>query len=228
MKNLLTLLFSSEPLLVLALAQKSYNASGVVITPNLSSSTTPFSSTFQQPSPPVINAAFRANYIQHKWDFELSHVVSGFFYYSPANQAVRVDAAYDKTLQSGFFNYKNTTSDGLVENIDYSWTPSVTSQPQCATYMVNSDFPLFPPDLLVNSGAVYAGTAMDELNGIVTMWEVLYQSIIPVTLYLNSENSITRYDYFAPDRRTKVITKLFNIILGETDAAVFEFPKCSS
>lgn len=66
MKNLCAFLFSFEPLLVLALAQSSYNASGMSV-PAYVPSTAPFSSTFQQPSPPTINAAFRANYIQHKW-----------------------------------------------------------------------------------------------------------------------------------------------------------------
>lgn len=66
MKHFYAFLLTFDPLLVLALAQPSYNASGTSV-PGDMSSTTPFSSNFQQPSPPLVNSAFRANYIQHKW-----------------------------------------------------------------------------------------------------------------------------------------------------------------
>ncbi len=35
---------------------------------------------------------------------------------------------------------------------------------------------------------------------------------------------VVGYDFFSPERRTRVITRFFNIIVGETDRALFAFP----
>ncbi len=45
-------------------------------------------------------------------------------------------------------------------------------------------------------------------------------------MYLNSANTVVGYDFFAKNLRAKVITRFFNIILGETDKSIFEFPTC--
>lgn len=42
----------------------------------------------------------------------------------------------------------------------------------------------------------------------------MYQGVIPVTVYLNSCNVIVGYDYFSPNRRTRVITTFFNTRVG--------------
>ena len=47
-----------------------------------------------------------------------------------------------------------------------------------------------------------------------------------MTIYLNTENTIVGFDYFSQTRRTKTITRFFNIILGDVDKSVFEFPTC--
>jgi hypothetical protein len=39
----------------------------------------------------------------------------------------------------------------------------------------------------------------------------MYQGAIPVTMYVDNCGVIVGYDYFAPERRTRVITEFFNI-----------------
>ena len=56
----------------------------------------------------------------------------------------------------------------------------------------------------------------------------MYQGVVPVTVRVNADNTVTGYDFFAVDLRTRVITNFFNIILGEIDKTVFEFPACTS
>lgn len=45
-------------------------------------------------------------------------------------------------------------------------------------------------------------------------WQLLYQGVIPVTVYVNNCNAIVGYDYFGPQLRTRVITNFFNIEIG--------------
>ncbi|PTB61694.1 hypothetical protein BBK36DRAFT_9033 [Trichoderma citrinoviride] len=46
---------------------------------------------------------------------------------------------------------------------------------------------------------------------LVLPWNIMYQGAIPVTIYVNTCNTIVGYDYFAPGRRTRVVTDFFNI-----------------
>jgi hypothetical protein len=39
----------------------------------------------------------------------------------------------------------------------------------------------------------------------------MYQGIVPVTVYVDDCDVIVGYDYFSPERRTRVITEFFNI-----------------
>lgn len=191
------------------------------------SAPTPFSSSFgTQPDPPIVNTDFRANWYQHKWDVNVSNIAAGFIYHSPANAAVRVDAAFDGVLQSSLFDYSTLTEEGLVTNRLYTLSPSVGAEPQCDELPVVPTFPLFLPEVLVTNEAVYAGTDVDHFNGVVTKWEFFFAPTIPVTIYLNTENTIVGFDYFSQTRRTKTITRFFNIILGDVDKSVFEFPTC--
>ena len=125
------------------------------------SNTIIFSSSFTQPAPPMIRPAFTANFNQHKWNKDLSHIASGFWYSSPSVKKVRIDEAYESTLASSLFDYNNVTSAG-VNNILWSLTPSIASQPQYYVgYQSLPSFPLFVEDLLVASNAIYAGTTVD-------------------------------------------------------------------
>ena len=130
--------------------------------------TTPFSSTFQQPPPPLIKAAFKANWNQHKWNANLSNIASGFVYTSPASKKVRVDEAFDSTLGSSLFDYNNVTAKG-VYNVVWTLTPSLTSTPSFFTgYVAEPAFPLLTADVLIKGNAVYAGTATNQDDGDLT------------------------------------------------------------
>lgn len=52
------------PLCLVAAIATLSEASGCLLTPP---STTPFTSTFNQPAPPLVKPEFEANFIQHKW-----------------------------------------------------------------------------------------------------------------------------------------------------------------
>ena len=77
---------------------------------------------------------------------------------SPSKNLVRVDQAYDGFLGSSLFDYANVTKDGLVDNIltTYSYN---SSKPEIWRGYVDSDFPLFPRDLLVQDKAVFGNLA---------------------------------------------------------------------
>ncbi|KAL9608353.1 MAG: hypothetical protein Q9167_006809 [Letrouitia subvulpina] len=193
-----------------------------------SSNIRPFSSSFHQPTPPLLKGAFKANFNQHKWDENLSHITSGFIYNSPKNNKVRVDQAFDSSLGSSLFDFANVTDDGLVLNKYFLVSPSIASKPNCTEYSTNPGFPLIAPDFLTSNKAVFVGEVDDELNGRVTSWEVLYQERIPVIVSVGSEGEVTGYDFFAVDLRTRVITKFFNVVLSEIEEDVFSFPLCTS
>ncbi|KAI4212355.1 MAG: hypothetical protein LQ351_004925 [Letrouitia transgressa] len=188
-----------------------------------SSDLRPFSSSFHQPTPPLIKGAFKANFNQHKWDQNLSHITSGFIYNSPDNNKVRVDQAFDGSLGSSLFDFANVT-DGLVLNKYFLISPSIASKPNCTQYLTNPGFPLIAPDFLTSTKAVFVGEVNDEVNGHVTFWEIQYQGRIPVTVSVGSDGEVTGYDFFAVDLRTRVITKFFNIVLGEVEADVRHDP----
>ena len=130
-------------------------------------STTPFTSNFHQPSPPLVKGAFKAHWNQHKWNADISHIASGYIYCSPSAEKVRVDETYDSALGSSLFDYTNVTSEG-VSNTLWLLSPSLTSVPQFYTGYQVPAFPLIPTDLLVNNNAVYAGRTTDQYAGEVT------------------------------------------------------------
>ena len=118
---------------------------------------TPFTSAFAQPAPPLVKAEFSANYKQHKWNANVSHIVAGAVYFSPSNGKVRADAAFAPSLASSLFDYANISADGGVNNVQWTLSPNVAAKPTVFEGYVQPGFPLFAPDLLVSSGAVYAG-----------------------------------------------------------------------
>lgn len=57
---------------------------------------------------------------------------------------------------------------------------------------------------------------------------MLYGSIIPVTAYLDMNNTLMGYDFFGQERRTKVVTRFFAQSAGEKIAPeVFQAFDCS-
>ena len=48
---------------------------------------------------------------------------------------------------------------------------------------------------------------------------------LPVTLLLDGNITICGYDFWSPDERTYVITRFFNIVIGELNAELFDFPQ---
>ncbi|CAG7926613.1 unnamed protein product [Penicillium olsonii] len=179
--------------------------------PPFPSSMIEFSSGFEQPEAPLINAEFQTSFIQHKWNQNLSHITNGFIVNSPAQNLVRVDEAYDGTLASSLFNYANSTKEGLVENTLTTFSHK-SNKPTVWKGFVNSNFPLFPEDILVQNGAVFGGLVRRQFNDhFVAAWNIMYQGAIPVTVYVNNCNVTVGYDYFSSELRTRVITEYFNI-----------------
>ncbi|RAL17419.1 uncharacterized protein BO97DRAFT_380818 [Aspergillus homomorphus CBS 101889] len=175
------------------------------------SSMNEFSAGFQQPDPPIIKAEYQASFIQHKWNQNLSHITNGYIYNSPSQNYVRADEAFEGSLASSFFNYTNSTNDGLVDNTLTTYNHNST-KPTIWQGFVNSNFPLFPEDILVTNNAVFGGLVRRQFNeGLVATWDILYQGVYPVTVYVSNCNIMVGYDYFYPELRTRVITEYFNI-----------------
>ncbi|KAF7513928.1 hypothetical protein GJ744_006542 [Endocarpon pusillum] len=183
----------------------------------------PFSSGFRQPGPPVVQSEFRANWNQHKWDANVSHIASGFVYNSPSQRKVRVDEAYDSTFGSSLLDYTNVTQEGVANRL-WTLSPAITSPPACFEGFTNPAFPLISDDFLVANNAIYGGEMDDALSGKVSSWDILYQGAIPVTVLLGEDNIIQGYDFVGPETRARAITRFFNIIVGPIGREVFEFP----
>ncbi|KAJ5748988.1 uncharacterized protein N7511_010684 [Penicillium nucicola] len=179
--------------------------------PLFSSSITAFSSGFKQPDPPVIKAEYETNFVQHKWNQNLTHITTGFINNSQSQDFVRVDEAYNGSLASSYFDYANCTEEGLVDNILTTYSHD-SQEPVIWRGYVNSNFPLFPEDILVKNEAVFGGLVRRQFNDDpVAAWNIMYQGVIPVTVYVSNCNIMVGYDYFSPELRTRVVTEYFNI-----------------
>lgn len=55
-------------------------------------------------------------------------------------------------------------------------------------------------------------------------WKLVYEGV-PITIYVDSENSISGYDFWNTNERTNAITRFFNIVTGSISAEVFDFPQ---
>ncbi|KAJ5233163.1 hypothetical protein N7468_006119 [Penicillium chermesinum] len=170
-----------------------------------------FSSGFKEPLAPLVRDEYTANFIQHKWNRNLSHITAGYISNSPSVGIVVADEASDSGLASSLFNYANTTQDGLVDNTLKSYSSNSSAVEVWRGY-VNSGFPLFSQDFLVTNNAIFGGLVKRRFNeGYVASWNIMYQGAIPVTVYVNNCNCVVGYDFFATGERTKVITEYFNI-----------------
>jgi hypothetical protein len=124
------------------------------------------SSSFAEPAIPDVAVELRGNWMQHKWDENVSHIAAGYWYNSKSQVKVRVDETYDGALGSSLFDYTDINSSGQVLNKQYLLQPSVGSKPDCFTDHVNDPaFPLVTGDLLHNLNAVFGGVAQDSLVG---------------------------------------------------------------
>lgn len=97
-------------------------------------------------------------------DANLSHITQGFIVNPGRKSFVRVDQGNDDGISSSFFNYKNVTKDGLVDNTLTTHSSDKT-KPQLWRGYVNSNFPIFQKDRLVESGAVFTGLVERDLVG---------------------------------------------------------------
>ncbi|MCJ1244324.1 hypothetical protein MMC30_001522 [Trapelia coarctata] len=201
------------------------------------SSQTLFSSTFQQPEPPVVNAEFKAHYKQHAYSPDFSHIASGTVYHSSHNNKVRVDATYSSSLVSSLFDYNNNSpsSDsagrgiGMVWNTMYSLEPNVAARPKVWKGYVRPAFPLFEKEELVKGGAVFGGfVSMEDRygdGGKAASWNIMYQDIAPVTVYVDTNDTVVGYDFFDPSMRGGIVTRYFNIdVVEHLDSNLFDFP----
>ncbi|KAJ6134205.1 hypothetical protein N7523_000527 [Penicillium sp. IBT 18751x] len=195
-----------------------------------------YSSGFQEPPAPLLQDQYTANFIQHKWNQNLSHITAGYITNSPSRGIVLVDEASDSGLASSLFDYANTTQDGLVDNTLSTYS---SSNVDVWRGYVNSAFPLFARDFLVTSQAIFGGlvkrrfheghvASVSPLAWLLAIpkiskqtrrraaltksqWNIMYQGAIPVTVYVNNCNVVVGYDFFATGERTKAITEYFNI-----------------
>lgn len=125
-----------------------------------------FSSSFAEPDIPDVAVELRGNWIQHKWDQNVSHIAAGYWYNSMSYAKVRVDETYDGALGSSLFDYTNINSSGQVLNKQYLLQPSVGSKPSCfKDYITDPGFPLVTSDFLHNLNAVFGGVVQDSFVG---------------------------------------------------------------
>jgi hypothetical protein len=61
----------------------------------------------------------------------------------------------------------------------------------------------------------------------VSQWNFFYSGV-PVTVFVDAQGVVHRYDYWATNERTFATTRLFNIAVGKIAADVFDFPKANS
>lgn len=95
-------------------------------------------------------------------------------------------------MESSLFDFKNATPEGLVQNTILSFDGSLRNQ-KCTTFSVPPAFVLFTPDFLQTQKAVFSGTVTDDIHGKVAAWEILFQNTVPVTVFLNANNTVVRY-----------------------------------
>lgn len=101
-----------------------------------------------RPLSPLLTASVR--------NANLSHITTGYVYNSPSQGFVRVDEAYDGHLASSYFDFSNVTKEGLVDNTLTMYDHESTTPTVWRGY-VNSNYPIFQEDILVEAGAVFEG-----------------------------------------------------------------------
>ncbi|KHO02059.1 uncharacterized protein MAM_01060 [Metarhizium album ARSEF 1941] len=194
--------------------------------PSFPPSVLEYSSEFKQPEPPAVKPEFQTHFIQHKWhvgliyappNHNLSHIQNGYMYHSPTKKLVRVDETFENGLATSMFNFANVTKDGLVDNTLTSVFKDF-AHPEIWRGYVNTNYPLISADFLTQAGAVFSGLVeRNFVPGKVASWSILYQGLIPVTVYVDGCNAVQGYDYFYPNERTRVTTSFLNTRVGKVD-----------
>ncbi|EPS25087.1 hypothetical protein PDE_00018 [Penicillium oxalicum 114-2] len=173
-----------------------------------------FTGGFEQPKPPMVKSEFQTSFIQHKWNQNLSHIASGYIYFSPSKKLVRADEAYEGGLATSVFDYANTTQEGLVMNTVTSRKAGSTESQMWSGYVL-SNYPLFASDFLIQGEAVFGGLVKRNLRqSHVASWNIMFMGSIPVTVFVDACGVLAGYDYFSPGLRTRVTTDFFNTIVG--------------
>ncbi|CAF1142529.1 unnamed protein product [Adineta steineri] len=185
---------------------------------------------FRAPQPPnSILAEYQAAYVQHKWDGTgISHVASGMIYAGLSEGHLRMDVTYDSIIASSLFDYTKANSDGTVPNYVYTLSPSTASTGSCALYNVTPAYPLFPPTILADYHATFAGLVNDNLfyanREPLQTWDILFGGMISVKFFLDNNNTLVRMDFSSPERSTFTTTRLFNIVRGKPATNLFANP----
>lgn len=58
-------------------------------------------------------------------------------------------------------------------------------------------------------------------------WNFLFGNSLPTTLLVDSDGVMRGWDAWASNERTFIITRLFNIVVGEVSKDTFDFPQQS-
>jgi hypothetical protein len=115
----------------------------------------------------------------------LSHIMAGHIENSPAKGFVRVNEVYDDKLATSFFNYKNVTKEGLVDNTLTTYDPAV-KKPSIWRGYVDSNYPIFAKDILIAAGAVFEGLVQRNFNEALVAAVSLQYHRFPCLLSANS------------------------------------------
>lgn len=75
-------------------------------------------------------------------------------------------------------------------------TPTSAANGTCAHYNVTPAYPLFTPNILIDSGATFAGLVDDDLFYInrepLNAWDVLFAGTISATVFVDNNNTLVR------------------------------------
>ena len=117
----------------------------------------------------------------------------------------------------------------MVWNTLYSLEPNVAARPKIWKGYVRPAFPLFEKEELVKGGAVFGGfVSMEDRYGDAgkaATWNIMYQGIAPVTVYVSTNDTVVGYDFFEPSTRSVIVTRFFNIdVVERLDSHLFDFP----
>ncbi|KAF8151797.1 hypothetical protein B0H34DRAFT_678339 [Crassisporium funariophilum] len=141
----------------------------------------------------------------HKFDINVNHIISGYIYLSPSQKKARVDAAGDGFLEASFFDFNNSTADGTVANVILSFEGGVTQPAYMHIFFNPSSKPSQKTSWFCKTQSLQEGGSLQ------------------VTFFLDTNNTLVRFDFAASDTlRSFATTRFFNIVQGTINSTVFE------